>query len=83
MPDSYAMKIETVVTTKGTTRIPDAFRKELSLRSGSVITWSVQGGRLVGIKQAQGLNTMQQHIRKYSGSWKGISKVLKKTRPLV
>jgi bifunctional DNA-binding transcriptional regulator/antitoxin component of YhaV-PrlF toxin-antitoxin module len=75
------VKTETVVTTKGTTTIPDALRRELGISTGSVISWTVQEGKLVGIKQSEALNAMPQHIRKYSGSWKGAAKVLKKTRP--
>lgn len=74
------MKLETIVTIKGTTTIPQPYRKELGISSGTVMSWRVQSGKLVGVKKAGASNAMQEHIRKYSGVWKGASKVLKKTR---
>jgi bifunctional DNA-binding transcriptional regulator/antitoxin component of YhaV-PrlF toxin-antitoxin module len=74
---------ETIVSSEGTITIPDAVRRELGISTGAVIAWSVEEGKLVGIKQSEvrPLNAVQQHIRKYSGSWKGVAKVLEKTRP--
>jgi bifunctional DNA-binding transcriptional regulator/antitoxin component of YhaV-PrlF toxin-antitoxin module len=65
------MALETVVTVKGTTTIPDALRRELGISMGTVISWSVRQGKLVGEKKPQALNAMQQHILKHAGSWKG------------
>ena len=74
------MRFETIVTTKGTTTIPEPYRQELGISTGTVISWQVQSGRLVGVKKSGASNAMQEHIRKYSGTWKGASKVLMKTR---
>jgi bifunctional DNA-binding transcriptional regulator/antitoxin component of YhaV-PrlF toxin-antitoxin module len=75
------MKLETVVRTKGQTTIPDALRKKLGIGVGTIIIWCVQDGKLVGIRKDPKENAMQQHIRLYSGSCPGLSKVLKMTRP--
>ena len=77
--DSY-MRLDTIVTTKGTTTIPQPYRKQLGIKTGSVISWHVKAGRLVGIKKAGAANALAAHIHKYSGTWKGASKVFKKTR---
>jgi bifunctional DNA-binding transcriptional regulator/antitoxin component of YhaV-PrlF toxin-antitoxin module len=74
------MKLDTVVTTKGTTTIPERYRKELGISTGTVISWELQGEKLVGIKKEGAENALQAHIRKYSGTWKGASKVLNRTR---
>lgn len=76
----HTMKLDTIVTTKGTTTIPEPYRKELGISTGTIMSWEIQGGRLVGIKKAGAENALQSHIRKYSGTWKGASKVLKRTR---
>ena len=76
------MKLETMVNTYGQTIIPDALRKELDIGVGTIISWKVQQGKLVGTKKkAGGLNAMQKHILKYAGTCPGLSKVLKMTRP--
>jgi bifunctional DNA-binding transcriptional regulator/antitoxin component of YhaV-PrlF toxin-antitoxin module len=75
------MKLETVASTKGQTTIPDALRKELGIGVGTILGWQVHEGKLVGTKKAAAQTAVQQHIRKYSGTWKGVSKVLKMTRP--
>jgi len=74
------VKLDTIVTTKGTTTIPEPFRKELGISAGTAMSWEVQGGKLVGVKRADAENALQAHIRRYSGVWKGASKVLKRTR---
>jgi len=74
------MKMDTIVTTKGTTTIPEPYRKKLGISTGTIITWEVRDGKLVGEKRADAENALQAHIRRYSGAWKGASKVLKKTR---
>jgi bifunctional DNA-binding transcriptional regulator/antitoxin component of YhaV-PrlF toxin-antitoxin module len=76
----HTMKLETIVTTKGTTTIPEPYRKELGISTGTIMSWELQGGKLVGVKKAGAENALQAHIRKYSGAWKGASKVLSKTR---
>jgi hypothetical protein len=45
-----------------------------------IISWEVHAGKLVGIKKPGVANSLQEHIRRYSGVWKGVSKVLRKTR---
>ena len=77
------MKRETVIDSKGQTTIPDLLRKELGLGPGTVLTWSINGGRLVAQKRSDHLNAMQRHIVRYAGSLKGkISgkELLKRTR---
>ena len=76
----HTVKLDTIVTTKGTTTIPEPYRKELGISTGTIISWEVRGGKLVGVKRAGVENALQAHIRKYSGAWKGASKVLRKTR---
>jgi bifunctional DNA-binding transcriptional regulator/antitoxin component of YhaV-PrlF toxin-antitoxin module len=76
----HTMKLDTIVTTKGTTTIPQPYRKELGISSGTIISWQVQAGKLVGVKKPGAGNALQAHIHKYSGVWKGASKVLRKTR---
>ena len=76
----HTMKMDTIVTTKGTTTIPEPCRKELGISTGTIISWEVRGGKLVGEKRVDAENALQAHIRRYSGAWKGAAKVLKKTR---
>lgn len=76
----HTVKLDTIVTTKGTTTIPEPYRKQLGISKGTIISWEVQGGKLVGVKRADAENALQAHIRRYSGVWKGASKVLKRTR---
>jgi bifunctional DNA-binding transcriptional regulator/antitoxin component of YhaV-PrlF toxin-antitoxin module len=76
----HTVKMDTIVTTKGTTTIPEPCRKEMGISTGTIISWEVRGGKLVGEKRADAENALQAHIRRYSGTWKGASKVLKKTR---
>jgi len=76
--------IETVVTDKGTTTIPNAIRRELGIAPGTVLQWSVQGGVLEVRKKAGALNEFQRHLRQRAGSWDGpISgkELLRRTRP--
>lgn len=76
----HTVKLDTIVTTKGTTTIPEPYRRELGISTGTVISWELQGEKLVGVKKRGPENALQAHIRKYSGAWKGASKVLKRTR---
>ena len=69
----HTVKLDTIVTTKGTTTIPEPYRKELGISTGTVISWEVQGSKLVGMKKAGAENALQAHIRRYSGAWKGAS----------
>ena len=74
------MKLETIVTVKGTTTSPQPYRKELGISTGTILSWEVRDGKLVGMKKSGKVNALQAHIKKYSGSWRGASKVLRKTR---
>jgi bifunctional DNA-binding transcriptional regulator/antitoxin component of YhaV-PrlF toxin-antitoxin module len=76
----HTVKLDTIVTTKGTTTIPEPYRQELGISTGTIMSWEVRGGKLVGVKKAGAENALQAHIRKYSGAWKGSSKVLRRTR---
>jgi bifunctional DNA-binding transcriptional regulator/antitoxin component of YhaV-PrlF toxin-antitoxin module len=76
----HTVKLDTIVTTKGTTTIPEPYRRELGINTGTILSWEVRCGKLIGIKKAGAENSLQAHIRKYSGAWKGASKVLKQTR---
>jgi bifunctional DNA-binding transcriptional regulator/antitoxin component of YhaV-PrlF toxin-antitoxin module len=76
----HTMKMDTIVTMKGTIIIPEPFRKALGITAGTTITWEVRDGKLIGEKRADAKNSLQAHIRKYSGVWKGASKVLTRTR---
>ena len=70
------MKIDSIVTIT----IPEPCRKELGISAGTVISWEVRGGKLIGEKSADTENVLQAHILRYSGAWPGASKVLKRTR---
>jgi bifunctional DNA-binding transcriptional regulator/antitoxin component of YhaV-PrlF toxin-antitoxin module len=74
------MKLDTIVTTKGTTTIPEPYRKALGISTGTIMSWEIHGGKLVGVKRAGAENALQAHIRKYSGAWKGASNILRRTR---
>ncbi len=75
---------ETVVTSKGTTTIPDSIRRELGIRPGTILDWSIRDGALVASKKTDARNALQRHIRRYAGSWSGKvsgKELLKRTRP--
>ena len=76
----HTVKLDTIVTTKGTTTIPEPCRKELGISTGTIISWEVRDGKLIGVKRPNVENALQAHIRRYSGAWKGASKVLRRTR---
>jgi bifunctional DNA-binding transcriptional regulator/antitoxin component of YhaV-PrlF toxin-antitoxin module len=78
------MKTETIVTTKGTTTIPEALRKDAGIVPGTVLAWELREDGIFARRKAGGLNSMQKHIRSRAGTWKGkLSGVelLKRTRP--
>ena len=76
--------METVVTDKGTTTIPNTIRKKLGIAPGTVLQWSIQGGVLEARKKAGALNEFQRHLRQRAGLWDSpISgkELLRRTRP--
>jgi bifunctional DNA-binding transcriptional regulator/antitoxin component of YhaV-PrlF toxin-antitoxin module len=75
---------ETVVTSKGTTTVPNAIRRSLGIAPGTVLEWSAHGDVIQVRKKAGVLNEVQKHIRHRAGSWGGrISgqELLRRTRP--
>lgn len=81
---NLTVKTETKVTSKGTTTIPEEFRKQVGITTGTVLTWELRD-QGVFARPKKGLpNAMQRHIRARAGAWHGkISGVelLKRTRP--
>jgi len=78
------MKMETKVTSKGTTTIPEHLRKQAGISTGTVLAWELRDRGVFARPRTHVPNAMQQHIRKRAGAWKGkISGVelLKRTRP--
>ena len=78
------MKLETVVTSKGTTTIPESVRKDAGIAPGTVLTWELRADGIFARRKDSALNTLQKHIQARSGTWKGkLSGVelLKRTRP--
>ena len=76
--------IETVVTEKGTTTIPNPIRRALGIAPGTVLQWAVHGQVVEARKKPGVLNEFQKHIRERAGSWDGrISgkELLRRTRP--
>jgi bifunctional DNA-binding transcriptional regulator/antitoxin component of YhaV-PrlF toxin-antitoxin module len=80
----FVMKHETIVTSKGTIRIPAAIRKAAGVATGSRIIWEFRNG-LIQAQVKRGLfNVTREHIQKYSGTWDGYlsgEELLKRTRP--
>ena len=82
--DSFSMKIETKVTSKGTTTIPEELRKLAGISPGTVLVWGYRDQGVFARPKTDSPNAMQRHIRARAGAWKGkISGVelLKRTRP--
>jgi bifunctional DNA-binding transcriptional regulator/antitoxin component of YhaV-PrlF toxin-antitoxin module len=78
------MKTETVVTTKGTTTIPESLRKDAGIVPGTVLAWELREDGIFARRKAGSFNALQKHIQARAGTWKGkISGVelLKRTRP--
>jgi bifunctional DNA-binding transcriptional regulator/antitoxin component of YhaV-PrlF toxin-antitoxin module len=78
------MKSETKVTSKGTTTIPEALRKQAGISAGTVLSWEFRDQGVFARPKADTPNAMQRHIRARAGAWHGkISGVelLKRTRP--
>jgi len=80
----HTMKTETVVTSKGTTTIPEHLRKRAGITTGTVLAWEFRDEGVFARPKSEVPNAMQRHIRARAGAWKGpISGVelLKRTRP--
>jgi bifunctional DNA-binding transcriptional regulator/antitoxin component of YhaV-PrlF toxin-antitoxin module len=78
------MKTETVVTTKGTTTIPEALRKDAGIVPGTVLAWELREDGIFARRKLGTFNALQRHIQSRAGTWKGkVSGVelLKRTRP--
>lgn len=76
--------IDTVVTEKGTTTIPQEIRRALGIAPGTVLEWSVRGDALQARKKPGVLNELQRRIRERAGSWDGQvsgKELLRRTRP--
>jgi bifunctional DNA-binding transcriptional regulator/antitoxin component of YhaV-PrlF toxin-antitoxin module len=76
--------IETVVTEKGTTTIPNPIRRALGIAPGTVLQWTVHGQVVEARKKPGVLNEFQKHIRERAGSWDGklsAKELLRRTRP--
>ena len=76
--------IETVVTEKGTTTIPNPIRRALGIAPGTVLQWAVHGQVVEARKKPGVLNEFQKHIRERAGSWDGKlsgKELLRRTRP--
>ena len=75
---------DTILTSKGTTSIPAAIRQAAGLFPGSRIAWEYAGGEIRARRREGGTNKVQNHIRKYAGSWQGYcsgAELLRRTRP--
>jgi bifunctional DNA-binding transcriptional regulator/antitoxin component of YhaV-PrlF toxin-antitoxin module len=78
------MQIETKVTSKGTTTIPEELRKRAGISAGTVLTWEFRDNGVFARRKAGAPNAMQKHIQLRAGAWRGkISGVelLRRTRP--
>jgi len=76
--------IDTVVTEKGTTTIPQEIRRALGIAPGTVLEWSIRGDALQARKKPGVLNELQRRIRERAGSWDGPvsgKELLRRTRP--
>jgi bifunctional DNA-binding transcriptional regulator/antitoxin component of YhaV-PrlF toxin-antitoxin module len=83
--DSHLMADETVGTSKGTSTIPQAIRREAGIGTGTIIQWKLEpDGRIVVREKAGRLNDAQRHIRARAGLWDGRisgAELLRRTRP--
>jgi len=77
-------KIETKVTSKGTTTIPEDLRKRAGISAGTILAWELCEGGVMARPKADVPNAMQRHIRARAGAWRekisGVE-LLKRTRP--
>ena len=76
--------IDTVVTEKGTTTIPQEIRRALGIAPGTVLEWTVRGDAIEARKKPGVLNELQRRIRERAGSWDGQvsgKELLRRTRP--
>ncbi|MEI7728890.1 MAG: AbrB/MazE/SpoVT family DNA-binding domain-containing protein [Verrucomicrobiota bacterium] len=79
--------IETTLTSKGTTTIPQEIRDKLNLLPGTTLVWSLDKGcAVVGrAPNKNNLNSMQQRLAARAGTWSGKisgTDLLKQTRGL-
>ena len=77
-------KTETIVTSKGTSTIPEELRKQAGILPGTVLTWELRGNGVFARPKTGALNRMQKHIRARAGAWMGKIdgvELLKRTRP--
>jgi bifunctional DNA-binding transcriptional regulator/antitoxin component of YhaV-PrlF toxin-antitoxin module len=77
------MKIQTIVTSKGTTTIPKELRRRAGISKGTILNWELRDRGVFATPNAETLKPMQRHIRTRAGAWAGkISGVelLKRTR---
>lgn len=75
---------ETILTSKGTTRIPKPILKAAGLMTGSRLVWDFQGGEIRARRKDTAASRVQSHIRKYAGTWDGHcsgEELLRRTRP--
>jgi len=77
------MKTETIVTSKGTTTIPEALRKSAGIAPGTVLAWELRGDGVFARRKTSALNSHQKHIHSRAGTWDGKlsgAELLKRTR---
>ena len=77
------MKSETIVTSKGTTTIPEALRLRLGIAPGSILVWEARQGGAFARRKEGALNARQKFIQARAGSWDGAVsgvELLKRTR---
>lgn len=74
----------TVITSKGTTTIPQSIREQAGALPGARVEWSFSEGVIRGIVQVDGSNRLQRRIRQLAGTWDGHvsgAELLRRTRP--
>jgi bifunctional DNA-binding transcriptional regulator/antitoxin component of YhaV-PrlF toxin-antitoxin module len=74
----------TVITSKGTTTIPQQIREQAGALPGTRVEWSFSDGVIRGVVQSGGPNTLQRRIRQLAGAWDGHvsgAELLRRTRP--
>ncbi len=77
-------RLETVLTSKGTTTLPLTIRQKLGLVRGSRLVWQVRKELIEARPTRQERNAMQAHILDRAGSWSGYvsgEELLRRTRP--
>jgi bifunctional DNA-binding transcriptional regulator/antitoxin component of YhaV-PrlF toxin-antitoxin module len=74
----------TVITSKGTTTIPQRIRQQSGAYPGSRLSWDFKDGVIQAIVRSDEPNQLQQRIRRLAGAWDGgVSgeQLLQRTRP--